>query len=68
MSSKIKEYFVESWRELLRVTWPTKNRAINICVLVVCFVVISAAAIAGVDFLFHQGYSWLLRFSRNLPQ
>lgn len=59
-SNKIKQYFVESFQELGKVTWPTKHRAVNICVLVVSFVVISAAVIAAIDFVFHQGYAYLL--------
>ena len=47
-------------RYLKRVTWPTKNRAINICILVVSFVLVSAAFIAGLDFAFNKGYSYLL--------
>jgi len=59
----IKQYFVESFAELGRVTWPTKNRAINICILVIVFVLLSAAVIAGVDFLFNNGYAYLLTFA-----
>lgn len=58
--SRIKQYFVDSFQELGKVTWPTKNRAINICILVVSFVLISAAVIAGVDFLFNRGYAYLI--------
>jgi preprotein translocase SecE subunit len=58
--SKIKQYFIESFQELGKVTWPTKNRAVNICILVVSFVVISAAVIAAIDFVFHEGYGYLL--------
>lgn len=58
--SKIKQYFADSFQELGKVTWPTKHRAVNICILVVSFVVISAAVIAAIDFIFHQGYAYLL--------
>lgn len=60
ISHKIKQYFIDSFQELGKVTWPTKNRAVNICILVVSFVVISAAVIAAIDFIFHQGYAYLL--------
>lgn len=56
----LKRYVRESWQELLHVTWPTKNQAINICILVVVFVFISSLLIAGVDFLFNKGYAYLL--------
>lgn len=66
MMGKIKEYFRSSFRELGRVTWPTKNRAVNICVLVVGFVAISMAFIAGVDFLFNRGYALLLSYAQTI--
>lgn len=56
----IKKYFIESFRELSHVTWPTKNQAVNLCILVVVFVFICALAIAGIDFLFSKGYFYLL--------
>lgn len=62
--SRIKQYFVDSFQELGKVTWPTKNRAINICILVVSFVLISAAVIAGVDFLFNRGYAFLISLAQ----
>lgn len=63
--SRIKQYFVDSFQELGKVTWPTKNRAINICILVVSFVLISAAVIAGVDFLFNRGYAYLISLAQK---
>ena len=60
MLSSIKQYFIDSFQELSRVGWPTKNRAVNICILVVSFVVIAAAVIAAVDFALNKGYSYLL--------
>ena len=56
MANKLSQYFVDSWKELSKVTWPTRNRAINICILVLAFVGISTVAIAAVDYVFHQGY------------
>lgn len=57
----LKQYVIDSWSELSKVTWPTKTRAINICVLVVVFVLISAAVMAAVDFAFNLGYTELLK-------
>lgn len=61
----LKQYFVESFQELGKITWPTKNRAINICILVVVFVLISAAVVAGIDFVFNKGYSYLLSLAAS---
>ncbi len=63
MIQAIKQYFLDSWQELGKVTWPTKSRAVNICILVVSFVLIAAAVIAGVDFVFNKGYTYLLQLS-----
>lgn len=58
--NRLIQYFVDSFHELGKVTWPTRNRAVNICILVVVFVFISAAVFAGIDFIFNQGYQYLL--------
>ncbi|MBI2638036.1 preprotein translocase subunit SecE [Candidatus Peregrinibacteria bacterium] len=63
--NKIKQYFLDSLQELGKVTWPTKHRAVNICILVVSFVVISAAVIAAVDFVLNRGYAYLLTLAAN---
>ncbi len=63
--NRLIQYIKESYHELGKVTWPTKNRAINICVLVVSFVIVSAAVIAAVDFIFNKGYSYLLVLSQS---
>lgn len=63
--NSIKQYVIESFHELGKVSWPTKNRAVNICILVVSFVIISAAVIAGVDFLFNRGYAYLITLSQR---
>lgn len=55
-----KRYVRESWQELTHVTWPTKNQAVNICILVIVFVFISALFLAGADYLFNKGYAYLL--------
>lgn len=58
--NRLVKYFADSFYELGKVTWPTKTRAVNICILVISFVLIAAAVIAGVDFAFHKGYGYLL--------
>lgn len=62
--SRIIKYFKDSWHELGKATWPTKKRAVNICILVVTFVLIMAAAIAGVDFALNKGYTYLLTLAQ----
>lgn len=64
-SNRFTQYFVESYHELGKVTWPTKNRAINICILVVSFVLVCAAFIAGLDFVFNRSYLYLLTLAQG---
>jgi preprotein translocase SecE subunit len=63
--NRLAQYFVESYHELGKVIWPTKNRAVNICVLVVSFVLITAAVVAGIDFVFHTGYTYILTLANR---
>lgn len=65
-SNTIVQYFADSFHELSKVTWPTRTRAINICILVVVFVFVAAAVFAGVDFLLNKGFGFLIEYSRNL--
>ncbi|MFA6521247.1 MAG: preprotein translocase subunit SecE [Candidatus Gracilibacteria bacterium] len=62
--SRIAQYFIGSWHELGKATWPTKKRAMNICILVVSFVLVAAALIAGVDFALNRGYTYLLTLAQ----
>ena len=65
MANHLAKYFSESWHELGKITWPTRNRAINICILVVGFVALSAAVLAGLDYVFHFGYGKLIDFAQK---
>lgn len=53
-------YFLESFQELRRVTWPTKNQAIRMTVLVLVFSLASAIIIGILDYVFGLGYTTLL--------
>ena len=66
-TNRITQYFVDSFHELGKVTWPTRNRAINICILVISFVFVAAVVFAGVDFLLHEGFTRLIEFAQT-PQ
>ena len=60
----IKGYFVNSFRELTKITWPTKNQAITMSIVVVVFIFISAFFIAGGDFGFNELYTYFLSVIR----
>lgn len=65
MANRLANYFVESWHELAKITWPTRNRAINVCILVVGFVLLSAVVLAGIDYVFHLGYGRLIDLAQS---
>jgi preprotein translocase subunit SecE len=56
------KYFRDSFRELSKVTWPTKNQAIKITGIVLGFTLVFAAFLGLVDFIFRTGYLSLLNF------
>ncbi len=53
-------YFRESYEEFKRVTWPTRNKAIKLCGIVLSFVLVSAIFVAILDYGFNMGYQYLL--------
>lgn len=62
-------YFDESYQELKKVAWPTKNRAIRVTFLVLGFVVVVALFIGILDFAFGIGHHQLLELgpTRTAP-
>lgn len=57
------QYFVNSWQELRKVTWPTKNQAIKLAAIVLGFCLFMALIIGVIDGLFNYGYRYLLTLS-----
>lgn len=53
-------YVLSSIEELRKVTWPTRNQAIKLTIIVLGFSLFMAFAIAVVDGLFNAGYKLLL--------
>jgi preprotein translocase subunit SecE len=56
----IVRYFRESWEELTHATWPTKQQAVNLSIIVIIFVFLAAILISAFDFIFNEGYQLLL--------
>ena len=50
--NSIKDYFVGSYRELKKVTWPTKKQTINYSVLVVALSIGTAVFFSILDYIF----------------
>lgn len=59
-------YFQESFEELRKVTWPTRNQAIRLTFIVIGFCVIFAIFIGVLDFGFNFGYRQLVQFSERV--
>ena len=53
-------YVKSSLEELTKVTWPTKNQAVRLTIIVLIFCVIIAVFLSVVDYLFSLGYNYLL--------
>lgn len=53
-------YVKSSLEELTKVTWPTKNQAVRLTIIVLIFCIIIAVFLSVVDYLFNLGYDYLL--------
>lgn len=56
-------YVKQSFQELSKVTWPTKNQAVKLTIIVLVFVLISAVVLAAIDYGFSQFFSYLLKLT-----
>ena len=52
MFTRIRRYLAESWAELKKVVWPTRETVINLTLIVVAVSVAVGAYIAVIDQLF----------------
>lgn len=60
-------YFQESYQELQKVTWPTRNRAIRLTFLVLGFCLAAAVVIGVMDYTFSAGHEVLLNMAPVAP-
>lgn len=56
----VSNYLRASFEELTRVTWPTKQQAVKISIIVLIFCLVSAVLLGVIDYLFNEGYSYLV--------
>jgi len=56
----MKKFFKESYNELQKVTWPTKDHAIAITILTIVFTAIATFFLTVVDGSFKEFYNFLL--------
>ena len=61
--NRLKNYFVDSARELQHVTWPTQRQAARITGIVIAFIIISAIVVGIVDWALSLGFTSLIQLS-----
>ncbi|MEK7634424.1 MAG: preprotein translocase subunit SecE [Patescibacteria group bacterium] len=52
MFNRVKSYILESYSELKRVNWPTKDETIRMTLVVIAMSLIMAVFLGSLDFLF----------------
>jgi len=52
MANRVTQYFIEARREFAQVTWPTREMAIRLALVVIILSLILAAFLGGLDLLF----------------
>jgi preprotein translocase subunit SecE len=56
---RIRRFLDESWSELKKVTWPTRQQALNLTFLVFLVSFVVGVFISVVDFVFTQGLTFI---------
>jgi preprotein translocase subunit SecE len=57
----IVKYFKETRAELKKVTWPTRQEAVNLTLIVVGFTVFMAALLGIIDYIFAWVFGLIIR-------
>jgi preprotein translocase SecE subunit len=56
-------YFEDSYQEIRKVAWPTRNQAVRLTFLVLGFMIVMALMIGVLDYVFGTGHRALLNLS-----
>lgn len=59
----ITNYLKNSFEELTKVTWPTKNQAVRLTIIVFIFCLLTAVFLGFIDYVFNEFYNYLLRLT-----
>lgn len=62
----LSNYFQESYEELRKVTWPTRNRAVRLTFIVLGFCLVAALAMGMMDLGFNRGYLYLVNYAAKV--
>lgn len=60
MIEKIKNYFLGSYAEMKKVTWPTKNQTINYSLVVISLSLAVAFFFGIMDYILNYGINFLI--------
>lgn len=60
-NNKFSKYVRASLQELTKVTWPTKNQAVRLTIIVLSFCLVFSAFLAGIDYVANLGYREILK-------
>jgi preprotein translocase subunit SecE len=60
MIGRIQKYFIESWSELKKINWPTRQQTIRLTIVVVGVSLGVAVFLGILDILFAYGLSYLI--------
>lgn len=60
VTNTVSNYLRASFEELTRVTWPTKQQAVKISIIVLIFCLVTAVLLGVIDYLFNEGYRYLV--------
>ena len=56
----ISNYFVGVWKELLKVTWPSRSTVINHTIVVIISAAVVMALLTAIDFGLSKSFEYLL--------
>ena len=57
---RLQRYFQQSWAELQKVVWPTREQATRLTIAVIIFSLVLAAFIGVVDYIYTTGLQTLI--------
>jgi preprotein translocase subunit SecE len=59
----IKKYWKSCWAELTKVTWPTKNQAVRLTIIVILMCVAIAIFLGVIDYGFSELHTFILEIT-----
>lgn len=59
-SNALTRYFVDSFSELRKVTWPTKEQTARLTVVTLVFSLVVALFLGVLDYGLTQGFTWVI--------